>query len=220
MTKASEASTATVRATFDLPCRTFDHVSKGLFCFFILVCETDAACQSKPSSRSSFLGNENMVCNKKPEAFYETFMSCAVQEELLTSLSPGNYTLTLDLDVKNTTVHAQLWLGQAEQFFCRAPNCTLATLNDNGAIKTKWDCPTWACTCIEPTVLCGGIAGPVVTLGNTINGLKGPFSLTCPQGSKDCDFLIGDLDGFFPTGSRWSTVTLASVSSHPRCSQQ
>ncbi|KAI9240579.1 MAG: hypothetical protein BYD32DRAFT_391687 [Podila humilis] len=164
------------------------------------ICETDAACQSKAPSRTSFMGNEKMVCNKKPEAFYDTFMSCAVQEELLTSLFPGNYTLTLDLDVKNTTVHAQLWLGQAEQFFCRAPNCTLATLNDNGVIKTKWDCPTLACTCIEPTVLCGGIAGPVITLGNTINALKGPFSLTCPQGSKDCDFLIGDLDGFFPTG--------------------
>ncbi|KAG0084709.1 hypothetical protein BGZ92_009639 [Podila epicladia] len=164
------------------------------------ICQTDDACSSKPPSRSSFLGNENMVCNKKPQAFYNSFMSCAVNAPELTGFFPGNYTLTLDLDVKNTTVNAQLWLGQSEQFFCRAPACSLATVNDNGVIKTKWDCPTLTCTCIEPTVMCGGIPGPVITLGATINALKGPFSLTCPQGSKECDFFIGDLDGFFPTG--------------------
>lgn len=127
-------------------------------------------------------------------------MSCSVNAPELTGFFPGNYTLTLDLDVKNSTVNAQLWLGQAEQFFCTAPSCTLATLNDNGVLKTKWDCPTLTCTCIQPTVMCGGIAGPVITLGPTINGLKGPFSLTCPQGSRECDFYIADLDGFFPTG--------------------
>ncbi|KAG0330586.1 hypothetical protein BG000_011675 [Podila horticola] len=164
------------------------------------ICQTDDACSSKLPSRSSFLGNENMVCNKKPQAFYNSFMSCAVNAPELTGFFPGNYTLTLDLDVKNTTVNAQLWLGPSEQFFCKAPVCSLSTLNDNGVIKTKWDCPTLTCTCIEPTVMCGGVPGPVITLGNTINALKGPFSLTCPQGSKECDFFIGDLDGFFPTG--------------------
>ncbi|KAF9335210.1 hypothetical protein BG006_000670 [Podila minutissima] len=137
---------------------------------------------------------------KKPQAFYNSFMSCAVNAPELTGFFPGNYTLNLDLDVKNTTVYAQLWLGQSEQFFCKAPACTLTTVNDNGVIKTKWDCPTLTCTCIEPTVMCGGIPGPVITLGATINALKGPFSLTCPQGSNECDFFIGDLDGFFPTG--------------------
>ncbi|KFH70564.1 hypothetical protein MVEG_03414 [Podila verticillata NRRL 6337] len=164
------------------------------------ICETDDACSSKPASRTSFLGGESMVCNKKPQAFYNSFMSCAVNAPELTGFFPGNYTLTLDLDVKNTTVSAQLWLGQAEQFFCNAPSCALVTVNDNGVIKTKWDCPTLTCNCIEPTVMCGGVAGPVITLGNTINALKGPFSLTCPQGSKECDFYIADLDGFFPTG--------------------
>ncbi|KAF8951314.1 hypothetical protein BGZ52_012494 [Haplosporangium bisporale] len=105
------------------------------------------------TSRTSFLGGESMVCNKKPQAFYNSFMSCAVNAPELTGFFPGNYTLTLDLDVKNTTVSAQLWLGQAEQFFCNAPSCALATVNDNGVIKTKWDCPTLTCNCIEPTVI-------------------------------------------------------------------
>ncbi|KAF9177325.1 hypothetical protein BGZ49_005698, partial [Haplosporangium sp. Z 27] len=163
-------------------------------------CETDAGCQSKPPSRTSFLGNENMVCNKKTEVFYNSFMSCAVRAPALTGFFPGNYTLNLDMNYINKTVNAQLWLGQSEQFYCSVPNCTIATTEQNGAVQTKWDCPVLDCTCITPTIMCGGVAGPVISLGNTINSLKGPFSLTCPQNSTSCDFYIADLSGFFPTG--------------------
>ncbi|KAG0368170.1 hypothetical protein BGZ54_002525 [Gamsiella multidivaricata] len=164
------------------------------------VCQTDAGCQSKTPSRTSFLGNENMVCNKDPEVYYDSFMSCAVRAPELTGFFPGNYTLTLDLNSVNKSVNAQLWLGQAEQFFCSAPNCTLATTEQNGVVQTKWNCPVLKCNCITPTLMCGGVPGPVITLGDTIDSLHGPFSLTCPHGSKDCDFFIADLAGFFPTG--------------------
>ncbi|KAG0040416.1 hypothetical protein BGZ82_002839 [Podila clonocystis] len=110
-----------------------------------LVCQTDAACQPKTPSRTSFIGNEKKVCNKQPEAFYNTFMSCAVKEDPLSGFFLGNYTLTLDLDVKNTTVHAQLWQGPAE-LFCITQTCTLATLNESDVIKTKWECPTLSCS--------------------------------------------------------------------------
>lgn len=141
-----------------------------------------------------------MVCNKKPEVFYESFMSCAVKADLLVSFFPGNYTLTVDLDVINKTVDAQLWLGQTEQFFCSIPNCTIATTEQSGVVQTKWDCPVLHCTCLNPTVMCGGIPGPPVSLGDTIDSLKGPFSLTCPHNSNNCQFFIADLAGFFPQG--------------------
>ncbi|KAG0046815.1 hypothetical protein BGZ83_008010 [Gryganskiella cystojenkinii] len=164
------------------------------------VCESDKACQAKTASRTSFLGDEKMVCNKKPEVFYESFMSCSVRAPELTGFFPGNYTLTVDLDVINKTVDAQLWLGQAEQFYCSIPNCTIATTEDKGVIATTWKCPTLNCKCLTPSLMCGGVPGPVITIGETINSLKGPFSLTCPHDSKDCAFFIGDLAGFFPTG--------------------
>ncbi|KAF9963051.1 hypothetical protein BGZ70_007708 [Mortierella alpina] len=178
-------------------CAACDDGFGGLNCN---VCKTDAGCQSKPPSRTSFLGAENMVCNKKPEVYFNAFMSCAVRTPELEGFFPGNYSLTVDLDPVNKTMSAQLWLNKAEQFFCKMPECTLATTETDGVIKTKWDCPVLQCTCLEPTLLCGGIPGPVISLGPTINGLKGPFSLTCPHGSTDCDFFIGDLAGFFPTG--------------------
>ncbi|KAF8926121.1 hypothetical protein BGZ58_000174, partial [Dissophora ornata] len=135
--------------TSNSSCPTCDAGFGGFNCN---VCETDAGCQSKTPTRTSFLGNENMVCNKKTEVFYDAFMSCAVRAPALTSFFPGNYTLTLDLNPINKTVNAQLWLGQIEQFFCKAPNCTVATTEQSGAIQTKWDCPVLDCTCITPTV--------------------------------------------------------------------
>ncbi|KAF9582043.1 hypothetical protein BGW38_000738 [Lunasporangiospora selenospora] len=179
------------------PCSQCDDGFAGFNCN---VCQTDAGCRSKPPARTSFLGNEAMVCNKKPEVFYNSFMNCKVNTPELTAFFPGNYTLTMDLDVTNKTVNAQLWLGQTEQFYCTVPNCTISTTELSGVIKTKWDCPTLHCKCLLPTVMCGGIPGSIVTLGGTIDTLKGPFSLTCPHNSKDCDFFIGDLDGLFPTG--------------------
>ncbi|KAF9101084.1 hypothetical protein BGX27_000111, partial [Mortierella sp. AM989] len=164
------------------------------------VCQTDAACQSKPPSRTSIFGNENMVCNKKTEVFYNSFMTCAVRAPELTGFFPGNYTLTVDMDVSNRTVYAQLWLGQTEQFYCSIPDCTIATTDKDGLIQTKWDCPVLNCRCLTPTLMCGGVPGPAISLGNVINTLKGPFSLICPQNSTDCDFFIADLSGFFPTG--------------------
>ncbi|KAG0233627.1 hypothetical protein BGX31_004800, partial [Mortierella sp. GBA43] len=164
------------------------------------VCQTNAGCTSKPPSRSSFLGTESMECNKKPEVFYNAFMTCAVNTPELAGFFPGNYTLTLDLNPVNKSVNAQLWLGAAEQFYCVAPTCNLATTEKNGVISTSWDCDTLKCTCMTPTMMCGGIPGPVITLGDTINALKGPFKLTCPHNSKSCDFFIADLAGFFPTG--------------------
>ncbi|KAF9898012.1 hypothetical protein BX616_004610 [Lobosporangium transversale] len=106
----------------------------------------------------------------------------------------------MSLDPVNKTVNAQLWLDHTEQFFCSAPNCTLATIEEKGAIQTRWDCPILNCKCIKPTLICGGVPGPVVTLGNVVDGLKGPFSLSCPQNSNECDFYIKDLSGLFPTG--------------------
>ncbi|KAF9430392.1 hypothetical protein BGZ94_007043 [Podila epigama] len=178
-------------------CATCDEGFGGFNCN---TCETDASCQVGPLPRSSFLGDEKMVCNKKPEVFVKSHMSCAVNADALQGFFKGNYTLTVSLDAENKTVNAQLWLGQDEQFYCATSQCTLATLLENGVTKTKWDCPTLTCTCIEPSLMCGGIPGPVITIGATVNALKGPFSLTCPHNSKNCDFYIADLDGFFPTG--------------------
>ncbi|KAF9195022.1 hypothetical protein BGZ51_005986 [Haplosporangium sp. Z 767] len=141
-----------------------------------------------------------MVCNKKPEVFHNAFMSCAVRAPELTGFFPGNYTLTVDMDPVKKNINAQLWLGQAEQFYCHVPDCTLATTEQDGIVKTRWDCPVLQCKCLTPTLLCGGIPGPVITLGGTVDALKGPFSLTCVHGSTECDFFIGDLSSFFPTG--------------------
>ncbi|KAI1308724.1 hypothetical protein EDD11_004189 [Mortierella claussenii] len=178
-------------------CATCDSGFGGFNCN---VCQDDAGCRAKAPSRTSFLGNEDMVCNKKPEVFYDAFMSCAVRAPELTGFFPGNYTLTLDLNPVNKSVNAQLWLGQTEQFYCSAPDCTIASTEQGGAVQTKWDCPALHCKCILPTLMCGGVPGPVISLGDTVNALKGPFSLTCPQNSNSCDFFIADLAGFFPTG--------------------
>ncbi|KAG0197388.1 hypothetical protein BGX28_009118 [Mortierella sp. GBA30] len=161
---------------------------------------TDAGCQAKPPSRTSFLGNENMVCNKKPEVYYDAFMTCGVHTPELQSFFPGNYTVTIDLNPVNKSLNAQVWLNKVEQFYCKMPDCTLSTTDQAGVIQTKWDCSVLQCTCIEPTLMCGGVAGPPIALGPAIQGLKGPFSLTCPHESQDCSFFIGDLAGFFPQG--------------------
>ncbi|KAF9956855.1 hypothetical protein BGZ65_002419 [Modicella reniformis] len=187
------------------------HCSKcddGFGGFNCNACQTDAACQSKPPSRTSFLGNENMVCNKNPEVYYSAYMTCSVRTPELESFFPGNYSLTLDLNPVNKTVNAQVWLDATEQFYCNAPKCTLSTTEKNGVVQTKWDCPVLNCKCILPTMMCGGVPGPVITLGNTINSLHGPFSLTCPHNSKSCDFFIADLAGFFPTGLKMEDCNL------------
>ncbi|KAF9566441.1 hypothetical protein EC968_003752 [Mortierella alpina] len=162
--------------------------------------KTDAGCQAKPPSRFSLLGNENMVCNKKPEVFHNAFVSCPVRAPELSGLFPGDHVLTIDLNPVNKSIHGQLWLNKAQQFFCQMPDCTVATTDDGGVISTKWECPVLQCSCIEPSLMCGGIPGPPLSLKGAINGLKGPFALSCPHNSKDCDFFIDDLKGFFPTG--------------------
>ncbi|KAK3819675.1 MAG: hypothetical protein J3Q66DRAFT_311391 [Benniella sp.] len=172
------------------------------------VCQTNEGCQSKPPSRTSFLGTESMECNKKPEVFYNAYMTCAVNTPELASFFPGSYSLTLDLDPVNKTVYAQLWLGATEQFYCHAPQCNLATTEKDGVVKTAWDCPTLSCKCLTPTLMCGGVPGPPISLGETIDALKGPFKLTCPHNSKTCDFFIADLAGFFPTGLKMDDCDL------------
>ncbi|KAG0226384.1 hypothetical protein BGX31_007338 [Mortierella sp. GBA43] len=167
---------------------------------FPQVCQTTAACRSKPASRPSFLGNEEMECNKKPQVFYNAFMNCAVRTPELAAFFPGNFSLTLDLNAVNKTVYAQLWLGGIEQFYCSAPECTLTTTSTNGVAVTEWSCKSLHCNCITPTMMCGGIPGPPISLGSAVNALKGPFKLSCPHNSKACDFYIADLAGFFPTG--------------------
>ncbi|KAF9081053.1 hypothetical protein BGX29_000341, partial [Mortierella sp. GBA35] len=164
------------------------------------VCQTNDGCNSRPS-RSGPFGSEPMVCNKKPEVFYNSYMTCGVYTPELDSLFPGNYSLTVDMDVINKTLQAQLWLDSAEQFYCNIDTCTVATTELNGEVQTKWDCPNLKCNCVKPSKLCGGI--PTKTpfnLENTINTLPGPFSLTCPHNSKNCAFFIAGLAGFFPKG--------------------
>ncbi|KAF9416956.1 hypothetical protein BGZ76_004573, partial [Entomortierella beljakovae] len=178
-------------------CKTCDDGFAGFNCN---VCQSDAGCQSRAASRTSLLGSENMVCNKKSEVFYNSYMNCAVRAPELTGFFPGDYTLTLDLDVNNKTAYAQLWLGKTEQFYCSIPDCTIATTNKDGAIQTKWDCPVLNCKCLTPTLMCGGIPGPPIQLGDVINNLKGPFSLTCPEGKNNCQFYIDDMSAIFPSG--------------------
>ncbi|KAF9936023.1 hypothetical protein BGZ67_002753 [Mortierella alpina] len=178
-------------------CSTCDDGFGGLNCN---VCQTNAGCQAKPPSRFSLLGNENLVCNKKPEVFYNAFMACPVRAPELSGLFPGDHMLTVDLNPVNKSIHGQLWLNKAEQFFCNMPDCTLTTTDEEGSITTKWECPVLQCSCVEPSLMCGGIPGPPLSLKGAINGLKGPFMLTCPHNSKNCDFFIDDLKGFFPTG--------------------
>ncbi|CAO3564493.1 unnamed protein product [Mortierella alpina] len=178
-------------------CSTCDDGFGGLNCN---VCQTNAGCQAKPPSRFSLLGNENLVCNKKPEVFQNAFMACPVRAPELSGLFPGDHMLTVDLNPVNRSIHGQLWLNKAEQFFCKMPDCTLTTTEEGGLITTKWECPVLQCSCVEPSLMCGGIPGPPLSLKSAIDGLKGPFALTCPHNSKDCDFFIDDLKGFFPTG--------------------
>ncbi|KAG0257668.1 hypothetical protein DFQ27_005006 [Actinomortierella ambigua] len=166
------------------------------------VCQDDNACMSKPVTRTSFLGNENLVCNKKPEVFYNGFMSCGVRTPELEALWPGSYSLSISMDAQNSSVTAQLWHGGDEQFWCSIRDCAKSTTEskENG-IRTRWECPTMQCTCRPDAIMCGGVPGQVIILDNTINNLKGPFSLTCPHDdSRACDFFIGDLAGFFPDG--------------------
>ncbi|KAF9272644.1 hypothetical protein BGZ68_002239 [Mortierella alpina] len=178
-------------------CSTCDNGFGGLNCN---VCQTNAGCQAKPPSRFSLLGNENLVCNKQPEVFHNAFMACPVRAPELSGLFPGDHILTVDLDPVNKSIHGQLWLNKAEQFFCKMPDCTLSTTQEEGLVTTKWSCPVLQCSCVEPSLMCGGIPGPPLSLKSAIDGLKGPFALTCPHNSKNCDFFIDDLKGFFPTG--------------------
>ncbi|KAG0277335.1 hypothetical protein BGZ96_002909 [Linnemannia gamsii] len=179
-------------------CTTCDSGYGGFNCN---VCETDDACAAD-TSRPSMFGDEKMVCNKKPELFYNAFMTCDVNTPQLAGLFPGNYALSLDLDVKNSSIKAQLWMDNSEQFFCSIDACIISTTELEGQTKTTWECPSLKCTCITtPTKLCGGIPTPAkIDLKNTIRDLTGPFSLDCPHGSTTCAFRISQLDGLLPNG--------------------
>ncbi|KAK3819691.1 MAG: hypothetical protein J3Q66DRAFT_296906 [Benniella sp.] len=172
------------------------------------VCQTNDACQSKAPSRTSILGNENMECNKKPEVFYNAYMTCAVRTPELAAFFPGTFSLTLDLNPINKTVNAQLWLDAVQQFYCLAPDCEISTTEKDGVVKTEWQCSSLSCKCLTPTLMCGGIPGPPIALGGAVDNLKGPFKLTCPHNSTSCDFYIADLGGFFPTGLKMDDCDL------------
>ncbi|KAG0274677.1 hypothetical protein BGZ97_010475, partial [Linnemannia gamsii] len=148
------------------------------------------------------LGAEKMVCNKKPEVFYNAFMACDVNTPQLSAIFPGNYALSLDLDAKNNSIKAQLWMDNNEQFFCSIDACIVSTTELEGKIKTTWECPNLKCTCITtPTKLCGGIPTPAkIDLKNTIRDLTGPFTLNCPHDSTTCAFRIAALNGLLPNG--------------------
>ncbi|KAF9899991.1 hypothetical protein EC991_008047 [Linnemannia zychae] len=168
-----------------------------------MLCQDDAGCRSKVPSRTSILGNEEMVCNKKPEVFYNSFMTCGVSTPELDTFFPGSYALTLDMNSLNKSIRAQMWIDKAEQFFCEFTNCTTATLAiEGGNVQTKWSCSRLQCNCIMPSKMCGGVpnASPVL-LKNTLEKLKGAFSLTCPHdNNKKCAFFFAGLAGFFPDG--------------------
>ncbi|KAF9127423.1 hypothetical protein BGX30_014798, partial [Mortierella sp. GBA39] len=179
-------------------CATCDEGFGGANCN---VCETDAACAAD-TSRPPMFGDEKMVCNKKPEIFYNAFMTCDVNTPQLSALFPGGYSLSLDLDVINKTIKAQLWMDNNEQFFCDIGSCNVATTDLEGKISTSWDCPDLKCTCITtPTKLCGGIPTPAkIDLKSTISQLTGPFALNCPHDSTTCTFRIAALNGLLPDG--------------------
>ncbi|KAG0371906.1 hypothetical protein BGX24_001005 [Mortierella sp. AD032] len=175
---------------------------KGFGGFNCNVCQDDVGCRSKAPSRTPLLGNEDMVCNKKPEVFYSSFMTCNVKTPELDAFFPGSYALTLDMNVINKTIQAQMWIDQAEQFYCEFTNCTSATTDLDGKVQTKWSCPQLKCTCVMPSQMCGGMPKPSpILLKGTLEILKGPFSLTCPHdNSKNCAFFFAGLAGFFPDG--------------------
>ncbi|KAG0056470.1 hypothetical protein BGZ89_002105 [Linnemannia elongata] len=179
-------------------CTTCDDGFSGANCN---VCETDAACATD-TSRAPLFGDEKMVCNKKPEIFYNAFMTCDVNTPQLSAIFPGGYALSLDLDAKNKTIKAQLWMDNNEQFFCDIGSCNVATTDLEGKISTSWDCPELKCTCITtPTKLCGGIPTPaIINLQSTISQLTGPFALNCPHNSTTCTFRIAALNGLLPDG--------------------
>ncbi|KAF9082838.1 hypothetical protein BGX23_012028, partial [Mortierella sp. AD031] len=143
-----------------------------------------------------------MVCNKKSEVFYNSYMTCGVSTPELDTFFPGNYSLTIDKDFINKSIRAHMWIDKAEQFFCSFTECTVATtVLDGGQAQTKWDCPGLKCTCIKPSQMCGGLPNPSPILLNVVlETLKGPFSLTCAHNSRDCAFFFAGLAGFFPDG--------------------
>ncbi|KAF8937941.1 hypothetical protein BGZ47_008810 [Haplosporangium gracile] len=179
-------------------CPTCDDGFGGFNCN---VCQTDTGCQARTPSRTSLLGDEKMVCNKKPEIFYNGYMTCGVSSESLTSLFPGDNALTLDMNVVNKTIHAQFWINSTQQFYCKFGNCTLATTDLEGKVETKWDCPDLQCKCIMPSTMCGGGPNPSpIPFRGLLEPLMGPFSLTCPHNSTNCNAFFSGLAGFFPTG--------------------
>ncbi|KAH7048798.1 hypothetical protein BKA57DRAFT_485477 [Linnemannia elongata] len=173
----------------------------GFGAFNCNVCQTDAGCQSRTPSRASLLGDEKMVCNKKPEVFYNGYMTCGVASEELTTLFPGDNALTLDMNVINKTIHAQFWINNTEQFYCGFGNCSLLTTDLEGKVETKWSCPDLQCKCIIPSTMCGGGPNPSpIPFQGLLEPLMGPFSLTCPHNSTNCNAYFSGLAGFFPTG--------------------
>ncbi|KAG0271346.1 hypothetical protein BGZ95_000846 [Linnemannia exigua] len=175
---------------------------KGFGGFNCNVCQDDVGCRSRVPPRTPLLGNEEMVCNKKPEAFYSSFMTCNVNTPELALFFPGSYALTLDRNAINNTIQAQMWIDQAEQFYCEFTNCTRATTDLDGKVQTKWSCPQLKCNCVMPSQMCGGLPNPSpILLKDTLEILKGPFTLTCPHdNSKNCAFFFAGLAGFFPEG--------------------
>ncbi|KAF9920830.1 hypothetical protein FBU30_009214 [Linnemannia zychae] len=165
------------------------------------MCKEDAGCQARAPSRTPLLGNEEMVCNKKPEVFYNSFMTCGVNTPELDTLFPGSYAITLDMNVIKKTIQAQMWVDNAEQFYCGFTNCTTFTTEFEGTIQTKWSCPDLKCSCILPSRMCGGLPDPSpILLQDILESLQGPFTLTCPHNKENYAFFFEGLSGFFPDG--------------------
>ncbi|KAF9432002.1 hypothetical protein BGZ76_011422 [Entomortierella beljakovae] len=177
-------------------CATCDDGYSGINCN---VCQNDNACTAA-SPRKSFFDDEKMVCNKKPNVFLNTYMNCAVRAPELLSLFPGTYTASINMDVTNKTLRAQVWRGQEEQVFCSATECAVKSKYVDGKIQSAWDCPNISCGCIMPSTICGGLPDSFLELEDLVKTLGGSLAITCTEGSTDCTLLLSEIVALFPDG--------------------
>lgn len=168
------------------------------------VCKQQNACQasSLTSSAGTFLTNDSPTCSQSPRTYIASYGDCQVVDPTLQAIYPGTTRITYSKNISSSETLAQLWYNDAEQFYCKASNCS-QTLPQGGSNSSEvdWHCDTISCKCISNTTICGGGPGSVIPLAGTINAIAGSLDLNCDGGGDGkCNFKASALAGLFPNG--------------------
>lgn len=180
---------------------------------------TSSSAQGQSNSLSNYSINNTLTCSNQPRAITASYLQCDVEQATLSTLFPGNITITgikvanvpnftatgmAKWDAVSNSSYLSVFLDGVEQFYCQAENCASSNTTDHVQSSSTaqwgtdlWHCSSFSCSCINSTKICSNPSFPLTNIIDSIGG-----SLDFP-----CDF-IDPNDPFGRTQCKLSTAQL------------